>query len=143
MTRDDFYHLEPIEVRWADMDAFGHVNNAVYFTYCESARMGLFERLELDALREHESHGPALVHAACDFHRQLHHPAELDAGVRVSEVGRRSFTLEYAIFLRHEDIVVAEGKSAVAWVDYAVGRAVPMPEALRSALDKARQQTAG
>lgn len=142
MTRDDFYHLEPTPVRWADMDAFAHVNNAVYFTYCESARMALFNRLGLDKLREHERHGPALVHAACDFHRQVHHPAELETGVRVSEVGRRSFTLEYAIFVAGEPVVVAEGKSVVVWVDYDAGRAAPMPAALRETLVRAFEATA-
>lgn len=139
MTRDDFQHFEPMPVRWADMDAFGHVNNAVYFTYCESARMSLFEQLNLEGLREHPHHGPALVHASCDFHRQVHHPAELDVGVRVVEVGRRSFNLEYGIFLHGEETLVAEGKSAVVWVDYDAGRAVPMPAGLRDALHEAME----
>ena len=137
MTRDDYCHLEPIPVRWADIDAFGHVNNAVYFTYCESARMGLFGKLELEKHREHPRHGPALVHAACDFHRQVHHPADLEVGVRIAEIGRRSFNLEYGVFLRGEDALVAEGKSAVVWVDYDAGRAIPLPEALRRALSDA------
>lgn len=42
-------HLEPIRVRWGDVDSMGHVNNAKYFTYCESARMSYFAAIGMDA----------------------------------------------------------------------------------------------
>lgn len=129
--RSDFEIWEPQQVRWGDMDAFGHVNNTTYFTYCESARMRYFRAAGLGELRAAPPVGPAAVNANCNFLRQLHAPDELDVGVRVREIGRSSFTFEYGIFRRGEDQLVAYGSSVVVWVDYAAGRSVALPESLR------------
>lgn len=120
------------EVRWGDMDAFGHVNNAKYFTYCESARIHYFEGIELDSYREDERHGPAVVTATCNFLRQVHHPATLEVGVRATQIGRKSFTLEYVIVRREDGERVADGSSVVVWVDYGEGKSIPLPEALKA-----------
>ncbi len=133
--REQFHHFEPISVRWGDMDAMGHVNNAAYFTYCESARMSYFQEIDMDRHREEPAHGPAVVTATCNFHRQLHYPAQLEVGARTSKIGGRSFTLEYMIFRRDSDEVVADGSSVVVWVDYAAGKAIPLPAALRTAIE--------
>lgn len=123
-----------MEVRWADMDSMGHVNNAVYFTYCESARMRYFDAVDMFEHREAESHGPALAAADLNFRQQVRHPADLEVGVRATGLSRRSFQLEYAIFRKGTDEVVADGSSVVAWVDYDVGKAIPLPEPLRRSM---------
>ena len=128
--RPDLFHLwEPQDVRWGDMDAYGHVNNAAYFTYCESARMSYFERIGLDDLRP-PGQGPAVVQALCNFCRQVHHPAALEVGARTSKIGGKSFTLEYLIRHREDGQIVADGTSVVVWVDYQAGKALPLPTAL-------------
>lgn len=132
--REAFQHWQPIDVRWGDMDAFGHVNNAAYFTYCESARISYFEVLDLDAHRGAPDHGPAVVTATCNFHRQVHHPAALDVGARATKIGGKSFTLEYVILRRDSEELVADGSSVVVWVDYAAGRSIPLPEPLKESI---------
>jgi len=132
--REEFHHLEPIAVRWGDMDAMGHVNNAKYFTYCESARMSYFQAIELDRHKEEASHGPALVTATCNFLAQVHYPADLEVLARTIEIGRKSFTLEYRILRKDTDDMVADGTSVVVWVDYAEGKAIPLPENLKGAI---------
>jgi acyl-CoA thioester hydrolase len=98
MTAHDLArHVEPITVRWGDMDSMGHVNNAKYFTYCESARMSYFAAVRMQDHREDEQHGPALVAATLNFRRQVHYPAELEVATRVREIGRSSFKMEYEI----------------------------------------------
>ena len=139
--REQFRHFEPIAVRWGDMDAMGHVNNAAYFTYCESARMSYFRVIDLDRLREEPHHGPAVVTATCNFHRQLHYPAELEVAARASKIGGKSFTLEYVLFRRSSDEVVADGSSVVVWVDYEAGKAIPLPAALREAIGRLEAET--
>ncbi len=129
--REQFKCWEEIDVRWGDMDALGHVNNAQYFVYCESARMRYFELIDLLSFRTRDRQGPGLVTASCHFKQQVHYPAALDVGARVVEIRNRSFTLAYEIFRRGSDDLVAEGTSVVAWVDYAEGRAVPLPDALK------------
>lgn len=129
--RDDYRLWLPIDVRWGDMDAFGHVNNAKYFTYCESARIAYFDRIDLDACKEAPEHGPAVVTATCNFRQQVHHPAELDVGARVTKVGRTSFTIEYVILRRGTEEVVADGSSVAVWVDYGAGKSIPVPDELK------------
>jgi acyl-CoA thioester hydrolase len=116
------------------MDAMGHVNNAAYFTYCESARMSYFAAVGLERYREDGRYGPGLVAATLNFRRQVHHPADLEVAARVAEIGRSSFRHDYVIFRRGGDEVVADGHGVIAWVDYAAGRAVALPEGLREAI---------
>jgi len=85
VTRDDFPYWMEIEVRWGDMDPQGHVNNAVYFTYCESARISLVGEIGIRG-RTAGPHGPVLVSTSCDFKREVVYPATLDIGVRVEEI---------------------------------------------------------
>jgi acyl-CoA thioester hydrolase len=130
-------HREPITVRWGDMDVMGHVNNAKYFTYCESARMSYFAAIRMLEHREDDKHGPALAAAHLNFRRQVHHPAELDVWTRVSEIGRSSFRMEYEIVRRdgsEQGERVADGHGVIVWVDYGTGRSTPIPDALRAAI---------
>jgi acyl-CoA thioester hydrolase len=129
-------HVEPISVRWADMDSMGHVNNAKYFTYCESARMSYFAAVKMLEHREQESHGPALVAAHLNFRRQVRYPAELDVLTRVPEIGRSSFRMEYEIVDRDTRERVADGHGIVVWVDYATSRSIPLPASLREEIQR-------
>lgn len=137
-------HREPITVRWGDMDTMGHVNNAKYFTYCESARMSYFAAIHMTEHRDGEKHGPALAAAHLNFRRQVHHPAELDVWTRVSEIGRSSFRMEYEIVRRdgsEQGERVADGHGIIVWVDYGTGRSIPIPDALRAAIHEYEAST--
>ena len=127
-------HVEPISVRWGDMDSMGHVNNARYLTYCESARMSYFAAIRMYDHRESEKQGPALAAAHLNFRKQVRYPAELDVLTRVSEIGRSSFRMEYEILDRDSAERVADGHGVIVWVDYATGRSTPIPESLREAI---------
>jgi acyl-CoA thioester hydrolase len=127
-------HLEPIQVRWGDMDSMGHVNNAVYFTYCESARMSYFEAVRLSEHRQGGRFGPALAAANLNFRRQVRYPEDLEVVTRVSAIGRSSFTMEYEIRRREGGERVAEGAGVVVWVDYEEGRSLPLPEELKESI---------
>ena len=134
--RDDFKVWCPIEVRWADMDSYSHVNNAKYFTYCESARFAYFQKIDMESFRAGTDHGPALVSATCNFRKQVHYPASLEVGARASKAGRSSFTLEYEIFYAGTEEIVADGSSVVVWVDYAAGKSTAMPTGLRQRISE-------
>lgn len=127
----DYRHWITVPVRWGDMDAFGHVNNAKYFTYCESARISYFQAIGLGAQITTPDHGPSVVTATCNFRQQVHHPATLEVGVRAVKIGRTSFPLEYGIFLEGTNDLVADGSSVVVWVDYGAGKSTPLPESLK------------
>jgi acyl-CoA thioester hydrolase len=130
-ARDRARHVELITVRWGDMDSMGHVNNAKYFTYCESARMSYFAAVRMYEHREGEQHGPALAAAHLNFRAQVRHPAELEVATRVTEIGRSSFKMEYELLYRDTDDRVADGSGVIVWVDYATGKSIPLPENLK------------
>ncbi|MCC6797440.1 MAG: acyl-CoA thioesterase [Candidatus Hydrogenedentes bacterium] len=132
--RKDFGLLVPITVRWGDMDAYGHVNNATFSTYFETARMKFFEWVRVFDYKEGERHAPAIVSATINYRQQVHYPAELEAGIRCIKVGTKSFTLEHFLFRAGADEIVADGTTVIAWVDYAAGKAVPLPEQSKDAL---------
>jgi acyl-CoA thioester hydrolase len=115
------------------MDAVGHVNNAAFFTYCESARIEYFDEIGVGRFTE-APEGPALVQATLNFRRQVRHPAVLEVGVRVDEVRSRSFRMDYVIFFEATETVVADGTSVVVWTDYRAGRAIEVPATVREAV---------
>src|ERR1043166_10046250 len=88
VRRSDFRCWVKIPVQWGDMDALGHVNHAVYFTYCEAARIeyfdqiGYFEQFGRGRFLE-APEGPALAPPALNFRRQGRHPAVVVSGRRV------------------------------------------------------------
>jgi acyl-CoA thioester hydrolase len=131
--REAFAVWEPVSVRWGDMDAMGHVNNARFFTYCESARIRYFAALALPPV-EAAPAAPLVVTASCTFRRQVRFPAELEVGVRCARAGTTSFELAYGIFPAGEAEAVADGVSVVVWTDVASGRPVPLPAELRRRL---------
>jgi len=133
-VRGDFKYWEDIVVRWGDMDALGHVNNAKFFTYFESGRLGYFAKLDLLRFRRHEYEGPGLVSATCHFRKQVRYPDTLEVGVRVSEMRTRSYSFVLELYRKGTDVLVAEGTSVGVWVDYKAEKAVPLPEALRAAV---------
>lgn len=121
------------QIRWGDQDPMGHVNNTVFFQYCESARMAYFEALGLDELRDRPTVGPGLVHAALNFRRQLRYPGAVRITARVTKVSTRSFTFWLTIADPCGEIA-ADGESVSVWVDYALNKALPLPEPLLAAI---------
>ena len=78
----------PIPIRWGDMDAMGHVNNAVYFRYMETIRLAWFDALGV--LPSVEAPGPVIINATCTFVRQFTFPGTIDARHYVGDFGRSS-----------------------------------------------------
>ena len=137
MRREDFTFWIEIDIRWSDMDSQSHVNNAVYFTYCEQARVDFFHSVGIRGKFGAEQ-GPMLVSASCDFKRQLTYPGKVEIGVCVEEIGRSSCRMRYGIFLKGTQEPVALGTSVNAWVDYRESRAIPLPDEVRTILTKYR-----
>ncbi|MEZ6187455.1 MAG: thioesterase family protein [Planctomycetota bacterium] len=129
-------YVAEIPLRWSDMDSLGHVNNAVYFTYCETARLGLLHHLGLGDYQGEV--GPVVATASCTFKEQLTFPATLAVEVRCTKVGRTSFTLGYTLKRKTTEgldpTLVCTGESVLVWVDLVRGGSVPLPDDLRQAL---------
>lgn len=119
-----------IPVRWGDMDAYGHVNNTLYFRYFEEARFLWMLDKGLPTLGD--TH-PVVVTIGCTFLRPIFHPETLRIALYVGEVGRSSFMVTYKVYTSAQpDVPAAEGYSKVVWVSAANGKSVPLPDAVRA-----------
>jgi acyl-CoA thioester hydrolase len=114
-----FVHNEV--VRFRDLDAMGHVNNAVFLTYLEQGRLAWFGSDPAFALSD-----VILARTEIDFRSPLQVGEEVEIGVRPARVGTKSFELEYE--LRAGGRLVAEAKSVLVGYDYERGESMPVPE---------------
>lgn len=118
-----------IPMRWGDMDALGHMNNAVYFRLFEEARITLLTRLggfEGGAATNHPGRVSVLAHTSCDFIKPVIYPATLVVSQWLVRVGRTS--LEVQLDMQRADepgVVYARGRYVVVGADAASGRPVP------------------
>ncbi|MBL7955436.1 MAG: acyl-CoA thioesterase [Flavobacteriales bacterium] len=122
-----------IPVAWGEQDAFGHLNNVVYFRYFENVRMHYLERI--GALRSHAKAGIGVILATttCDFLRPVQWPATLHIRTGCIKVGNTSFTLAYEL-TDNEDRIVATGTSVQVMYDYTKGTKVTIPDPIRAAI---------
>ncbi len=129
----------PLSVQWGDMDALGHVNNARYFTWFETARIALFEAVELQSRGSALEVGPILARIDCTFRQPVHYPDSVVACCRVASLGNTSFTVTHAVF-RGSDLhdPVAIGDGVCVLLNYRTGAKVAIPPTMRQALE-ARQ----
>jgi acyl-CoA thioester hydrolase len=124
-----------LPVQWGDQDAFGHVNNTVYFKWMESARIAYSQRIGLLDLLTAERIGPILASAACDYRRPVNFPDTVHMGIRVSRIGRTSIRQEHRIVSQEQGAIVAEGTSTSVVFDYSENRPHPVPELIRQAIE--------
>ena len=126
-------HTARFPVRWGDMDALGHVNNATYFAYFEHARVEALYALA--ELRGAAGAVPVLARTSASFRRPITFPAEVLVDVLADPPGRSSLMTHYRLRLAgDEGTVYAEGEALMVWVDPETGRPVSMPDAMREAL---------
>jgi acyl-CoA thioester hydrolase len=127
-----------LPIRWGDMDAFGHVNNTVYFRYMEQVRIGWLERVGGMPAPNARGQGPVVVNASMEFLKQLQYPGDVIGRMSVGTPGRSSFDTGF-VLTRADDphTVYARGAARCVWVDYEAGKSVPLPEELRAAIERA------
>jgi len=122
----------PIAVRWRDLDAFNHVNNASFLTYIEEARLCWFSTLPgpwLDARI-----APILAAVQLNYRRPIAWPAALAVELHRGRVGTTSVTLAHRIVAADDaDCVYADGHSVLVWTDRATGKPIALPDAVRAA----------
>ena len=120
-----------IPIRWGDMDAMGHVNNTVYFRYFEVIRVHWLH--EVGGAPDPAGQGPVIVNAFCNFLRQLEYPGSVLAKHYVANRGRTSFDT-FITLERTDDpgVVYAEGGATTVWVDFPLGKSMPVPDWLRT-----------
>lgn len=135
MTKQQFRCVKTLDVQWGDMDALGHVNNIMYFRYFETGRIAYF-----DAIGEQKfivgDTTPVLAHIALNYRYPVVYPAQLDVCIRVAELRNRSLVMDCMMFFAGTEHLVADGTSVLVWIEKTSGQAIPLPETLRTSIQK-------
>lgn len=131
---DTFPIVHKFPMHWGEMDALGHANHTRFLVWMETARIKLFEATGLMGTN---GIGPILAKVDLDYRKPVHFPATLICGVKVSKIGGKSFTLEYAI--AHQSTPsdwLAHGSTVIVLYDYKTAQSVTIPTKIREALEK-------
>jgi acyl-CoA thioester hydrolase len=128
----DFPHRVTDNIRYADLDAQGHVNNAVFSTYFETGRVAMFRDPDLGIGVESATY--VLVRQEIDFLHELRWPGDIEIGTALAELGRRSFTVAQTIF--HGDVCAAAGRATLVMMDTSTRKARPLAADAIARLEK-------
>ena len=134
-TRDRYPHFLSIQTRWSDNDIYGHVNNVTYYSYFDTVvNCFLIDQGGLDI--ETDSVIGMAVETMCKFNKPLAYPEVLEVGLRVGKLGNSSVRYEIGIFQEGAAEAAAMGHFVHVFVDRATGKSAPIPDAIRSALER-------
>ncbi len=137
-TRADYPHLLGITTRWMDNDAYGHVNNVVYYSWFDT----VVNRFLIDSgtlvIGESPVYG-LVVATSCAYFSSVAFPDEIQAGLRVAHLGTSSVRYEIGLF-RNDDVhPAAAGEFTHVYVDRQTQRPTPLPDPVRTVLNTLRK----
>ena len=132
----DYEVVIRLPIQWGDLDLYGHVNNVVYLKWFEAARAAYALRVGVEILSRERGVGAILASITCNYRRPLAYPGEVLSAVRVTRVSVGSVTLDYLVVEAKTGVPAADGKCDVVLYDYAAGQPVPVPDRIRTAVEK-------
>ncbi|WP_110974802.1 acyl-CoA thioesterase [Acinetobacter sp. WCHAc060042] len=118
------------QVAWGDMDAFGHVNNVMYYRYVESARLAYIERtgiLSSDILT-------VVASNQCKYLKPVFYPDQLSIGARIEELRNSAFRMHYLLWSEQQQSIVAEAEAVIVCVAKVNMQKTLIPELTRHKL---------
>lgn len=120
-----------LDVRWRDLDAFNHVNNSVFLTFLEEARLRWLATLDGPWIDEGQA--PVIAATQVDYRAQIGWPGQIVVALACLRAGNSSVTIGHRIGSTDERTLHAEGHVVLVWIDPRSGRPVPLPPAVRAA----------
>ena len=133
--RSAYKVFRSITTRWMDNDAYGHVNNVVYYSWFDTAvNAYLIEQGVLDV--EHGQTIGLVIETRCNYFAPLAFPQTVEAGIRVARLGSSSVRYEVGLFAQGEPLTAAKGHFIHVYVDRHSRRPVPLPPQLKAVLEK-------
>jgi acyl-CoA thioester hydrolase len=140
MNQPELLKQYPITVQnpvaWGEMDAFGHVNNIIYFRYFESARIAYLERIGGMDYMQATGIGPILASTQCRFRVPLTYPDVVYTGARIHTLEQDRFTMDYCVVSHNLQKVAAEGSGLIVMFDYKQNQKAPIPDVLRQRIEE-------
>ncbi|MDP3824543.1 MAG: thioesterase family protein [Burkholderiales bacterium] len=132
--RSAYRIFRPITTRWMDNDAYGHVNNVVYYSWFDTVvNAHLIEQGALD-IHHGETIG-LVVETQCNYFSGIEFPQAVEAGLRVAHIGKSSVRYEVGLFVQGEPLTAARGHFVHVYVDRATRRPAVLPDKLESVLE--------
>jgi acyl-CoA thioester hydrolase len=123
-----------IGTRWMDNDAYGHVNNVVYYSWFDTVvNAHLIEQGALD-IHHGETIG-LVVETQCNYFSAIEFPQQVEAGLRVAHMGQSSVRYEVGLFAQGEPLTAARGHFVHVYVDRVTRRPAALPAKLKSVLE--------
>ena len=136
-ARSDYRVFRDIPTRWLDNDAYGHVNNVVYYAWLDTVvNAWLIEQGVLD-IHQGETVG-LVVSSGCHYFSSLAFPQTVQAGLRVAHMGRTSVRYEVGFFAEGQALCAARAHFVHVYVDKDSRKPVPLPDPLRTLLETAQ-----
>ncbi len=129
----DFRHVTEITTRWMDNDVYGHVNNAVYYSFFDTTVSGYL--LNSGAVNFNDSTVIGLaVESKCSYFAPIAFPDRVRGALKVGHLGTSSVRYDVGIFRNDEQTASAQGYFIHVYVDRTTNKPVPLPEKLKAAL---------
>lgn len=135
-VRSAFRFWAEEQVRFADLDPLGHVNNNAIGIYLENARVAMFARAGAPVTGDGSGRGPGIMLArlAIDFRSEGHYPGRLEIGLGLTRIGRSSITLKEGIF--DKDRCIATAESVCVMIDFGERRPMEVPAEMRARFEE-------
>jgi len=118
------------------MDAFGHINNTVYFRYFEDARIAYFDQIGVHEQMKQIGVGPILATTQCNFRLPLDYPDHIHIATRSSILSPKKFNMEFVVFSKRHGAITAEGDGLIVYYDYANKKSCEIPSEIVTAIKK-------
>lgn len=133
--RSAYKVFRTISTRWMDNDAYGHVNNVVYYSWFDTAvNAYLIEQGVLD-IEQGQTIG-LVIETQCNYFAPLAFPQTVEAGIRVARLGNSSVRYEVGLFAQDAPLTAAKGHFIHVYVDRPTRRPAHLPEPLKTVLEK-------
>lgn len=132
--RSAYRAFRTVTTRWMDNDAYGHVNNAVYYSWFDTAvNAHLIEQGALDI--QHGEIIGLVIETQCNYFASVEFPQTVESGLRVARIGRSSVRYEVGLFVQGTAMTAAQGHFIHVYVDRATRRPVDLPRQLKTVLE--------
>ena len=133
-VRADFRAFRPITTRWMDNDVYGHVNNAIYYSFFDTVVSGWLVDNGIVDYERGRVIGLA-VNSECSYFEPISFPEAITGGMRVGRIGSSSVTYSVGIFRGENDLAAAAGTFTHVYVDRDTRRPVPLSDSVRAKLE--------
>jgi len=126
IKRSDFKFFIDLNTRWADMDCIGHINNATFLTYVETARIKLIEKLGYTDV-------PIIMASIkIDYLKQLKYPSIIEIGQKISRLGNSSFDILTGIYNKESGELITISTTTLVCFDYKSQKSIKVPTEIRN-----------